>query len=839
MKRLHFLLCVLFLSLTAGAQTRDASTVYSEYEQYINIVQTAMPNSKDYQLSTHMLLQLQPELLNHVVNFENNGDRTNAIKFAKSYVDMAKMPEFQAFDLDKQSNYPMMVYFIASHYYNQRDYENAADYLSRYIDCDDQEHRKPVLHCLLDALTKLGQTERLLNTLNTALSEYPNDSKLLNIAIQTRMNNGWYEESLPYIDAVLGICAEDSTLDCLVMTQYKGMCLEAVGMYDQAAEVYLQLSEQRKSLSIYKHCALNLFNAAVQYNSLAPEIGKKYFERAIPLLKKVVANDPTSLQYITALAQSYYYTDQFGELSATNNRLRAIGGEEIDATGKKQFEVALMESSDIKRSTTQMPQLEENEARLSKSASHVSTPIAQTQPEQKVRNNSRIDYYSYRKNYVDEGIKVWQQKEAFETLEEYKERVTEEKRNEKVNALIEEAKQEYIAKYKKQVRRSDFSLNPNDYDAENNAFLINSQYGEIILTVPREQNQAREFANGWNRVIINNPVLDLAGNDLVVRSIDFVTADGKTYHYSDENEAKFVQVDINLQFDDVDWSEFNKSDNNHQKVNIEKRKLTVGESDVDINIPPTRKIHEHTFAFIIGNENYKRVSPVAYALNDANSMGEYFNKTLGIPKDNIDIYPDATYGDIQTCIGKMEKIAKTYNGYNDFDVIFYYAGHGMPNESDRSAYLLPIDADGVNTWSCVSLSDLYARLGQLGARSVVVLMDACFSGSQRGEGMLAAARSVALKTETETPQQGKLVTISAATGEETAYPYEEKQHGMFSYYVMKHMQETKGRSTWGRLFDYVMTQVTEQSIRKNPKQQTPTARSTAEASGWRNWNLNK
>lgn len=761
----------------------------------------------------------------------------NAVTFAKAYVDMAQMPEFQAFDLDKQSNYPTFIYLLVVIYYNQKDYENASDYMSRYIDCEDQQYREKIFIYLADVLDKLGQTEKLLNMLNTALSEYSNNSNLLHMSILTRMNNGWYKEALPYIDKALEICAEDSILDCMNLTQRKGECLEAVGMYEQAAEVYLQLSEQRKSLSIYKHCALNFFNAAVQYNSLAPEIGKKYFERAIPMLKMVVANDPTSLQYITALAQSFYYTEQYVELSATNNRLRAIGGKEIDATGKKPFEVALMESSDIKRSTTQMPQLEENEARLSKSASPVSTPVTQTQPEQRAKNSTGIDYYSFRKNYVDEGIKEWQHKDPFETPDEYRERVNEENRNEKINSLIEEAKQEYLAKYKKQVRRSDFSLNPNDYDAENNAFLINSQYGEIILTVPREHNQAREFANGWNRVIINNPVLDLAGNDLVVRSIDFVTADGRTYHYSDEDEAKFVQVDIDVQFNDIDLSEFNKSNNNNSKrVNIEKRKLSIGESDVDIDIPETRKVHDNTFAFIIGNENYKKVSPVAYALNDANSMSEYFNKTLGIPKDHINIYPDATLGDFIDCIGQMKNIA---DAYRNIDIIFYYAGHGMPDESNKSAYLLPIDANGIDTKACYSVSELYTELGQLGANSVIVMMDACFSGSQRGEGMLAEARSVALMAKTETPEYGKLVTISAATGEETAYPYDEKQHGMFSYFVMKYMKETKGRTTWGKLFEYVKTQVRQQSIVKNKKGQTPTARSSAEASEWRNWNLNK
>ena len=85
------------------------------------------------------------------------------------------------------------------------------------------------------------------------------------------------------------------------------------------------------------------------------------------------------------------------------------------------------------------------------------------------------------------------------------------------------------------------------------------------------------------------------------------------------------------------------------------------------------------------------------------------------------------------------------------------------------------------------IEKLCAELGSLKAHSVTLLLDACFSGSQRGDGMLMSARGVALKPRTDEPK-GNMVAISAATGEETAYPYAEKRHGMFTYYLLSKLQ---------------------------------------------------
>lgn len=257
--------------------------------------------------------------------------------------------------------------------------------------------------------------------------------------------------------------------------------------------------------------------------------------------------------------------------------------------------------------------------------------------------------------------------------------------------------------------------------------------------------------------------------------------------------------------------------------------------DVDTRIPTSGRKASNTFAVIIGNENYQRVARVPYAANDAKVFAAYCRQTLGLPQDNIRSYSDATFGTLLAALKDIQSIAQAYQG--DLDVIFYYAGHGVPSETDRSAYLLPVDADGSQPEACLSTKRLYDTLGALGARKVVVLMDACFSGAQRGSGMLAAARGVALKVREDTPR-GNLVVFTAATGDQTAYPYQEKGHGMFTYFLLKKLQDTKGSATLGDLCDYVSQQVARRSVVVNKRSQTPTVTpATTLAASWRDMTL--
>ena len=265
--------------------------------------------------------------------------------------------------------------------------------------------------------------------------------------------------------------------------------------------------------------------------------------------------------------------------------------------------------------------------------------------------------------------------------------------------------------------------------------------------------------------------------------------------------------------------------------------MKLGSSDVDENIPETPTDNTRTFAVIIANQHYTNIpgGDVLLALNDGSTMAKYCHQTLGMPKENVRYYADASYGTMLRAIQDIKQIAASFHG--DINIVFYYAGHGIPNEQTKDAYLLPTDADGLQTEGCYSLNRLYAELGSTGAKQIVVFLDACFSGSKRGEGMLAMARGIGVKPKREDPN-GNMVVFTAASGEETAYPYSVKGHGLFTYYLLKKLQETQGDVTLGELGSYVSENVRQQSAVINRKPQTPTfTPSSALAESWQDLKL--
>ena len=86
--------------------------------------------------------------------------------------------------------------------------------------------------------------------------------------------------------------------------------------------------------------------------------------------------------------------------------------------------------------------------------------------------------------------------------------------------------------------------------------------------------------------------------------------------------------------------------------------------------------------------------------------------------------------------------------------------------------------------------------------------------------------------------QGNMVVFSAAQGDETAYPNNEEKHGMFTYFLLKKLQESKGDVTLYELGEYIKTNVSQQSILLNGKSQTPCVTPSASLdASWREWKL--
>lgn len=420
---------------------------------------------------------------------------------------------------------------------------------------------------------------------------------------------------------------------------------------------------------------------------------------------------------------------------------------------------------------------------------------------------------------IYKAMQEWQKKKPFETVDQWRTRVTNQARERKLQQLVSQFKDQYL---KEQSANANPQLTISLYDDDYNVYSLESKgYGVVYVSVPASEKDFFKDKFGSAKVM---PTYCIKDDNLAIASVS-VQIGQKTYKTPDMKEEPMAN---DLASMDLPPLEINLNDKESSTPVI---KTVSYDKSLDENIPVSGTKANNTFVIAIGNENYQLVPSVSFAENDMEVFCKYCQKTLGVPIANIRKYKDATFGVMLSALKDLKDIAEAYNG--DINVLFYYAGHGFPDEKSRKAYLLPVDADGKQSEVCFPISRLYAELAALNSKSTVVFMDACFSGAQRGDGMLASARGVAIEVNEEMIQ-GNLVVFSAASGDETAYPYKEKGHGMFTYFLLKKLQETKGAVTLGELSDYIITNVKRQSVVTNRKSQTPTViHSESVGTGWR------
>jgi hypothetical protein len=355
------------------------------------------------------------------------------------------------------------------------------------------------------------------------------------------------------------------------------------------------------------------------------------------------------------------------------------------------------------------------------------------------------------------------------------------------------------------------------YDADNETYLLDHpELGKIAIPVPFSfaQNFKENFNNmdysGYDFVFANNKI-----NLSMLKISDKKT--GKSFTYDNKQSITYTAQQIDYNFSDIVVDVPKSSSTFKSNISLQEQNMKVGNDPVDTDIPSGNAKRVNTFALIIGNERYSNERSVPYAMNDAITFNKYLSKTMGLPEENIHLVTNATLGQMLGEIKWITNVAKAYQG--NASIIFYYAGHGMPDESSKDAYLLPVDGNSTMVQTAIKLEWLYSELNDSPTKQVAVLMDACFSGGAR-DGMLADGRGVKIKPKDDV-LIGNFVVISAATGDQTAYPYEDKQHGLFTYFLLLKLQETKGNVSMGELSEFLKTNVSRVSVVKNNKPQDP------------------
>ena len=269
------------------------------------------------------------------------------------------------------------------------------------------------------------------------------------------------------------------------------------------------------------------------------------------------------------------------------------------------------------------------------------------------------------------------------------------------------------------------------------------------------------------------------------------------------------------------------------------QQVTVAESndfksDVDVNIPVTGKKASDTFVLIIANEDYQFIDKVKYAARDGEIFKEYCINTLGVPEKQVRYCPNASFGVINGGVDWLRYALENFEGSRG---IVYYCGHGIPDEHTGDAYIIPVDGKGTNMMTCYSLNTLYKTLAATNADNITYFMDACFTGANKEGSMLVAARGVAREPKKET-LEGKSVVFSASSGDETAMTNEEQHHGLFTYYLLKKIQDTKGEVNYEELAAYINKNVKKDAFLLNEKPQNPVVATSPDAQNtWKQMKL--
>ena len=259
--------------------------------------------------------------------------------------------------------------------------------------------------------------------------------------------------------------------------------------------------------------------------------------------------------------------------------------------------------------------------------------------------------------------------------------------------------------------------------------------------------------------------------------------------------------------------------------------IRIAEDDIDTP-PVTAMRNPNAVAVVIGISKFenKDIQSVDFARRDAMAMKEYLIKTLGYNEANITEFYDEN--------AELTKLKSFFNtrlknkikrGVSD--VFVFYSGHGVPDTNSGEPYFVPYNYDprDIKTTG-YSVKEFYKQLESLKAKSVTVVVDACyqgFTGDDRPKPIIKDASPVAFEVTNPLLTIKNGVVFTASSGKQVASWYRKKQHGIFTYYFLQGLggradADGNGQITVGELKDYLMKNVPEQArILYNDREQMP------------------
>jgi hypothetical protein len=230
----------------------------------------------------------------------------------------------------------------------------------------------------------------------------------------------------------------------------------------------------------------------------------------------------------------------------------------------------------------------------------------------------------------------------------------------------------------------------------------------------------------------------------------------------------------------------------------------------------------NAYAFVVGIDKYRDAPAAPSARADAEKFAALARLTLGLPDDQVRVALDDRAGIVDIRKGlKWLKTSVPAGGR----AYFFFAGHGAPDASAGTPYLLPYDGDAKDLKeSAVELQEVLAALGETSGAQAIAIVDACFSGAGGRSVLPEGARPLVRVKSTNAG--AKVALFSASTGAEISGPDPSGKGGLFTSVLVEGLGKAgadidgNGDVTLGELGTWVVPRVKREASALG-REQTP------------------
>ncbi len=229
------------------------------------------------------------------------------------------------------------------------------------------------------------------------------------------------------------------------------------------------------------------------------------------------------------------------------------------------------------------------------------------------------------------------------------------------------------------------------------------------------------------------------------------------------------------------------------------------------------------------------VPSVKFAARDAEVMADYLRTVGGIPARRIKLITDehALKGDLAEVFEDWLPQQAEPGSL----VVVFFSGRGVVDPATGAVMLLPHEGGPETPSRTFSLRRLQTELTRLPIQQAVLLLDITLMPPS------AVVQSGNKEPVLAPPEQAgeKLLQLFGVSRIQEAHRYEQRKHGLFTYYLLKGLsgaadQDRNGFVVVGELFDYARTQVSQVAKAEGGNEQDP-ACIPALVPGSKLWNL--